>query len=45
MTDQEKTAEKIMLHFFSNCGALIGKKDYEFLVDELSQLLAKYTIE
>lgn len=44
-TPQEKTADIIINYFFQNCSAYVRKQDYDYLVEQLNQLLAEHTIK
>ena len=43
MEIQQKLAQKICDHFFTNCGATISKKDYDLMVEMLDELLLEHT--
>lgn len=43
-TVQERIANDITNYFFQNCEAFISKKDYDFVVEKLNELLSLYTI-
>lgn len=44
-TDQEITADEIVNYFFQNCSALISKRDYDFVVEKLNDLIGEYAIK